>query len=209
VEVLETKRLVVEAVPVVVEFWKVAPAPVTFPVAATFPDAETLDALMFVPVMFPALMAPPNDEVLFPVTWRLDVVAVPETMRFDEDAVPLVKSEVAYRLVAVAFCEKYAEPMTSRAASVLVAEAPIKTALVVVVRRIPDPLKVFHSCPDPPPAPASAPQANFPVEALYRRVKDSPEQSPRPSWKNPRATESWVVEAKDATVSAATEDVPL
>lgn len=110
--------------------------------------------------------------------------------------------------MAVAFSEKYAEPMTSRLARVEVAEAPIKTALVVVVRRMPEPLKVFHSCPDPPPAPASAPQKNFPVVALYKSVKDSPAQSARPSWKNPLATESWVVEAKEATVSEETDEVP-
>lgn len=83
--------------------------------------------------------------------------------------------------MAVAFSVKYAEPITSRLASVVVAEPPIKTLLVVVVRRIPEPLYVFHSCPAPPPAPASAPQVNFPVEALYSKVKDSPEQSARPS----------------------------
>ena len=100
----------------------------------------------------------------------------------------------------------YAEPMTSRFASVLVAEAPIKTWFVVVVRRIPDPLKVFHSCPTPPPAPASAPQVNFPVEALYSKVKDSLEQSPSPSWKKPRAIESCVVEAKSEMVRRVTDD---
>jgi hypothetical protein len=74
---------------------------------------------------------------------------------------------------------------------------------------MPLPLKVFHSWPLPPPAPASAPQVNFPVEALYRRVADSLEQSPRPSWKKPLEMESWVVEAKSEMVREETEEVPL
>lgn len=87
--VAETKRFVVDAVPVVVELVTERFVPVMLPVA------ETLEALMFEPVMLPALMAPPKEEVLFPVTWRFVVVAVPLTMRFDDDAVPLTKRLVA------------------------------------------------------------------------------------------------------------------
>jgi hypothetical protein len=49
---------------------------------------------------------------------------------------------------------------------------------------------------------------NFPVEALYKSVKDSLEQSARPSWKKPRATLSCVVVAKVPMVSEETEEVP-
>jgi hypothetical protein len=53
------------------------------------------------------------------------------------------------------------------------------------------------------------PHENFPVEALYRRVPLSAEQSPSPSWKKPRETESCVVEAKVLIERFVNVEVPL
>jgi hypothetical protein len=96
-----------------------------------------------------------------------------------------VKVEVALpvtsRFVVVTEPLKNPVPMTSSCAKVVVLDPPMSTWFVVVVRRIPELLKVFHSCPAAPPAPASAPQVNFPVEALYSKVADSLEQSASPS----------------------------
>lgn len=115
-------------------------------------------------------MFPVKVEVAEPVTTSPPVVEVLVVNRF-----------VAYRRVAVAFSEKYAEPMTSRLARVVVLDAPIKTWLEVVLSLMPELLKYAQSTPATPPEPASAPQVNFPVLALYSRVAASPEQSARPS----------------------------
>jgi hypothetical protein len=92
VPVAETKRMEVEATPVVVEFplERLVKEPV---VPVTVPAEETFAALMFPPVMFPVLSAPPNVDVALPMTARFVVVAVPETMSWDDDAVPLVTSD--------------------------------------------------------------------------------------------------------------------
>ena len=53
----------------------------------------------------------------------------------------------------------------------------------------------FVTPPDP-----SVPQANFPVEELYKTVWDSMEQSVNPVWKMPLDTVNWDVDAELVTV---------
>ena len=152
----ETKRDEVVEIPVVVPFpvmvsevpvmpWRFAvPFTVREEVAVKVP--MVLEEERSAPVTFPVTF-PVKFPVTFPVTFPVSVpeilvatmfvaVAVPETIKFEVDAVPPTRKEfVMYWLVLEEFPEKYASPTTSRAASVVVAVPPIKTWLVVVERR--------------------------------------------------------------------------
>lgn len=129
VVVPETKRMEVDAVPVVVELVKMAP------VAPMF-DAFTFPAWILVAERLPVKV-----EVALPVTRSDAAVAVAETERLPVVAVPLLMILVLYRFVVVADPLMYASPMTSKLARVVVFDAPMRTLLVVVVSLNPEPLK--------------------------------------------------------------------
>jgi hypothetical protein len=106
VVVPETKRLVVEAVPVVVEFVVVMPVPVavilpavSVPMFAAGPEEEPVREPVTFPVRFPVtLPVMPLETMRFevdavPVTTRLVVVAVFETMRLVVEALEVAMRE--------------------------------------------------------------------------------------------------------------------
>ena len=105
-------------------------------------------------------------------------------------------------LVSVAVCctvklvEMFASPTTSSFASVEVADAPIKTWLVVVETRIPELLKNVQLISLEPPAPASDPHENFPVVALYKTLSPVLAHAVNPSCANEPETRRLEVVAK-------------